>query len=253
MSYYVRRVKRTVWPEENSDLQVAFDNFDDMVADPLTDCTKTSNGTLSLWSINEKNDDTNAIIALITAPDQKTISGMDVIYISENQISEYSLDLSKTDGRTTVDELVSTHYDIIGINYKKLQDVGKLILSILISDGTKKISKGEVIQILQTYLFSNITENYEKINEMLLIFMGEETQKELLKTDFYKKLKPKYYLDLKFSVINNLFLSNLALVQSKILFLNVREIMALKGNLKLQLNSNKGLEISKDLLEFIDS
>ncbi|HCJ6435183.1 TPA: hypothetical protein NU686_003622, partial [Acinetobacter baumannii] len=133
MSYYVRRVKRTVWPEEVSDLEAALNDFDNIIADPLTDCTRTSDGTLSLWEINTKEDRNKAIISLITAPEQKTISSMEIIYITPENLSDYSLSLNKTDGRTTVTEFVSTHYDIVGINYKKLKDVGKLILSILIS------------------------------------------------------------------------------------------------------------------------
>lgn len=255
MSYYVRRVKRTVWPEENTDLKVALDNFDDMLADPLTDCTRTSNGTLSLWSINEKEDDKNAIIALITAPDQKTISGMEIIYITENHLEEYSLNVNKTNGRTSVNELVPTHYDIVGVNYKKLQDVGKLILSILMTEGSKKIGRSDVIEILKCYLFSDIKENYVKINDTLLILMGEDTQIELLKTDFYKQLTPKFFLDLKISVINLLFKTDLSLILSKISNMNIKEKMALKGGLKMQSETpvNKKLEIHEELKKFIEA
>ncbi|MCX2643855.1 hypothetical protein, partial [Klebsiella pneumoniae] len=112
-----------------------------IISGPLTACTRTSDGTLSLWEINTKEDRNKAIISLITAPEQKTISSMEIIYITPENLSDYSLSLNNTDGRTTVTEFVSTHYGIVGINYKKLKDVGKLILSILISDGSERIGK----------------------------------------------------------------------------------------------------------------
>ncbi|HCJ7824941.1 TPA: hypothetical protein NV462_003135, partial [Acinetobacter baumannii] len=199
MSYYVRRVKRTVWPEEVSDLEAALNDFDNIIADPLTDCTRTSDGTLSLWEINTKEDRNKAIISLITAPEQKTISSMEIIYITPENLSDYSLSLNKTDGRTTVTEFVSTHYDIVGINYKKLKDVGKLILSILISDGSERIGKSDVLRILKEYLLLDIKKNYLKINNALLIFMGEEIQDRLLETDFYKEIEPTLFLDIKIS------------------------------------------------------
>ncbi|MDC4442814.1 hypothetical protein OHV35_05200 [Acinetobacter baumannii] len=252
MSYYVRRVKRTVWPEEVSDLEAALNDFDNIIADPLTDCTRTSDGTLSLWEINTKEDRNKAIISLITAPEQKTISSMEIIYITPENLSDYSLSLNKTDGRTTVTEFVSTHYDIVGINYKKLKDVGKLILSILISDGSERIGKSDVLRILKEYLLLDIKKNYLKINNALLIFMGEEIQDRLLETDFYKEIEPTLFLDIKISVINKLFENQFDLINSKIDGMNERENMAFKGSMKMQKIRSK-ITFNQNFLDFINS
>lgn len=252
MSYYVRRVKRTVWPEEVPDLQVALNNFDNIIADPLTDCTRTSGGTLSLWEISTKDDVYKAVISLVTAPEQKTISSMEIIFITPQNLSNHSLSLNKTDGRTTVTEFVSSHYDIVDINYKKLQDVGKLILSILISDGSKRIEKIDIINILKGYLLSNIKVNYKKINDDLLILLGEDVQYHLLDTDFYKDIKSKFFLDLKIKVINELFENHIDLINSKIRGMNEREKMAFKGSIKMQTSQNK-FSFNKNLLDFMNS
>ncbi len=253
MVYFVRRLNSDVWPEDEEKIQDALSNFDEISADPFSKCLKTHKDTLSLWRICSdgavsKSTLAKSIIALVTAPNQKTISALDVIYFSENDLEKDELSIKQTEGETSIPDLVNTHFDIIGVNYKRLENVGRLVLKTLLSSSMESFTKREVIELLDSYLDEDIENNYKNINENILIFMGEATQKKLVNTNFYKDLHGKYLLDLKITVLHELFTRDNLLFSEKIAQLNPREKAAFR--IDVSQKSNSKVEYSS-LIDFV--
>ncbi|USE84364.1 hypothetical protein [Acinetobacter tibetensis] len=253
MVYFVRRLNSDVWPEDEEQINIALGNFDEISADPFSKCLKTHNNTLSLWKVSsdgEVNKSTLAksIIALVTAPNQKTLSPLDVIYFSDNDLKEDELLIEQTDGETSIPDLVNTHFDIIGINYKKLENVGRLVLKTLLNNSIESFTRKEVIDLLNSYLDEDIENNYKNINENILIFMGEITQRKLVNTDFYKDLNCKSFLDLKITVLNDLYSKDKLLLDEKIHQLPPREKSAFRIDVNQKANSKKEYN---ELIDFV--
>jgi hypothetical protein len=122
MPLLVRRINRAKWEQINSET----DN--DVSADAITNCLKTTNNDLSVWKIEKKEDLENAILALITGKSQAKLSTLHYVILSEDLILEKGLDLSETEGDTIVEGLKKTHNDISNLTYKKLGIVKDIIL-----------------------------------------------------------------------------------------------------------------------------
>lgn len=255
MIYFTRRFNSDVWPQAHQEINAVMSNFAEISADPFSKCLKTDNGTLSLWkfctadtTVNKDNL-ANSIMALVTAPNQKTLSPLDVIYFSEVDLQTAGLSINQTDGSTSITHLINTHFDIVDINYKKLENVGQLVLQTLLRDSIENFTKQEVIELLNSYLDLDIKNNYKNINDNILIFMGEATQRKLLDTNFYKDLPGKYFLDIKITVLNDLFIADSSLISQKIAQLNPREKAAFRVDVRLKSNSKS---IYDDLISFVE-
>ncbi|UYQ93957.1 hypothetical protein MKQ68_02465 [Chitinophaga horti] len=121
MPFVVRRINRAKWDQLK-------DANGDVSADAITICLKTTNNDLSVWRIDSLSDLEKAILALVTGACAVKLSTIYIVVINEDDIKNKGLQLTPTDGDTTITSLVKLHQDISSLTYNKLGAVKDLIL-----------------------------------------------------------------------------------------------------------------------------
>jgi hypothetical protein len=162
MPLLVRRINRAKWE------QIKSEDYEDVSADAITNCLKTSNNELSVWKINNETELENAILALITGKSQEKLSTLHYVILNEEFVLQNGLELKNTSGDTAVETLKNTHSDISNLTYKKLGIVKTLILESIKSEQCSFFSKKQLKEIIQKALLHGIVDK-ELLNEKLVI------------------------------------------------------------------------------------
>ncbi len=161
MGLLVRRINRAKWNQNN------IEDKDDVQADAITGCLRTSTNDLSVWKIKDEAGLNDAILALITGKRQEKLSTLHYILIDESIISEKGLILNKTNGDTAVSELVETHLDISELTYKKLGIVKSIVLDSIKSKQSSSFSRKQLKELI-TEAISGGRLKKESLNENLV-------------------------------------------------------------------------------------
>ncbi|WP_124116125.1 hypothetical protein [Paenibacillus xylanexedens] len=123
MSFLVRKVTKSKWPNSDADVDIA-----NVSADAVSSCLRTSQNKLSTWEIESLDKIEDAVLALISNADR--IENMDVITIEKDNIRGLGFILDEqTPGKTVVDDLKDTHIDICELNYKTIGEFAAVIVS----------------------------------------------------------------------------------------------------------------------------
>ncbi|MGX5556728.1 hypothetical protein [Bacillus cereus] len=128
MSLLVRKIAKSKWPKgdfEGVDIQ-------DLRADAITSCLRTSDDTLSTWEIPSLNDLSDAVLALVSSFER--IDKIDVVIIDKEEVTKRGFEIVDTPGNTPVEQLQQTHRDITGLTYGTVGDFSRLLLDTM---GTK--------------------------------------------------------------------------------------------------------------------
>lgn len=144
MSILVRRINRAKWEQINNE-----DDISDSSADAITNCLKTTNNDLSVWKIDTIEGLEDAILALITRPDQTKLSTLHYVLLDENIVLEKGLTLTEEKGNTVVESLKDTHKNISKLTYSRLGIVKYLILNSLVKNEETFFTKAKLKKILK--------------------------------------------------------------------------------------------------------
>jgi hypothetical protein len=143
MSYLVRKITRSKWPKENFD-QIMINN---LRADAITSCLRTSSDTLSTWEIDTIDQLDEAVLALLVNQDK--IENMDVITIEKDEITNRGFQIVKSPGKTHVPDLIDTHQDVSFLTYDSIGEFAKIILHTFGQKKYTRIKKKRLIEILK--------------------------------------------------------------------------------------------------------
>lgn len=170
MAYYVRKISRSKWQENpldnnSSNVGQAVQNVS---ADAITNCTKTTGNKLSLWKVEKINNTIEDIIPLIIGFERPDTC--DVIYISEELFKREGIELEQSpkDANTPIEELKQLHYNALVNDYEGL---GKFAKVVLISLENHKRFKGKEVK--------------EKLQKML---KNHEIEKGMISDKLYEKI-----------------------------------------------------------------
>lgn len=147
MIYYIRKISRHKWQEEPlSDIpEVAQNQINNVSADAITNCLKTTSNKLSLWrvDIDQNNFTINDVIPLIMNFERP--NNCDVVYIPESLLLNTNLILqqSENDANTPIEQYKKTHYNIIVNNYAGLGKFSKVVLQSLCNHKRYKVREVE--------------------------------------------------------------------------------------------------------------
>jgi hypothetical protein len=140
MSLLVRKINLAKWK------QVDLDKTDDVSADAITNCLKTTGNTLSVWHIETEADLDSAILAIVANQDH--LDKIDVVFLDEPTLTEYNLKIVANKGQTPVERLNNTHRDIAELNYTKLGQVKDQIVHCLRNSKHKRYTVNALKKIL---------------------------------------------------------------------------------------------------------
>lgn len=115
MSYLVRKINKAKW------YQIDIDKDDNVTADAITNCLKTTRNTLSVWKIESEDDLDQAVLALVANQDR--LETIDIVILDEKSLEDYNINIVASPGNTPVYSLINTHRDISDLTYTELGTV----------------------------------------------------------------------------------------------------------------------------------
>lgn len=140
MPLIARKINRAKWGEAE------VDTLDELWSDPITSCLRTSNNTLSVWSIDDSSELNEAVLAIVTG--FRHLDSIDVVLIDIDDIEREGINYEQTEGLTPVDELKQSHIDIIDLNYSRLGLFAKLVQKNIHEDNCFRLTKGDLRKVI---------------------------------------------------------------------------------------------------------
>lgn len=140
MSYYVRKISRAKWPDNNCDINV-------LPADAISDLRTTGN-SLSFWRIDSLCDLDKAALALAASSKSDRIENISLIWIDEEEIIRDGLSTESSAGDTIVEDLASLHRDCVGLTYASLGSLSSMIVKSLQLNQYQRYTKKEIKTVL---------------------------------------------------------------------------------------------------------
>lgn len=142
MSFLIRKINRAKW------FQVDVLNDDDVSADAITNCLKTTKNTLSVWHITTEDEIENAILALVSRQDH--LETIDVIMLKESSINNYNIKIDATPGDTPIESLVQSHRDLADLTFSKIEYLKNHIVDRIRKDKLLRFTVGSLKKLLKT-------------------------------------------------------------------------------------------------------
>jgi len=139
--FLIRKINKSKW------YQIDIKNDDDVSADAITNCLKTTKNTLSVWSIENEEDIEKAILAIASNLDH--IETIDVVILNDEKLKEYGIKIITSMGNTPIDSLKEIHRDLSELTFSKLGHIKDHIVERIRNDKIKRYTKGNLKKILK--------------------------------------------------------------------------------------------------------
>ncbi|PEZ88014.1 hypothetical protein CN374_16150 [Bacillus cereus] len=165
MAFLIRKMARSKWPQENF-MEM---DINDLSADAITSCLRTSSNTLSTWEIESMENLEDAVLALVAA--SQKIDTMFVVSIDKEKIINNGFQIEETPGQTLVEDLIETHKDVSGLTYQTIGKFASVMLESLHEEQVHRFTASKLKKILISAIESG------------------RLDKEALNEDMRKKLK----------------------------------------------------------------
>lgn len=149
MSLLVRKIDKAKW------LQNDIIADEEVSADAITICLRTSENKLSVWKVSTETDIKEAILAIVSGGDH--LESIDIITIDSGRIASDGISIIQNpkESNTRVQDLKKTHYDIIDLTYRKLGFIANYIVGCF--------KKGQIINSCKEGQVLRCTEGYLKL------------------------------------------------------------------------------------------
>ncbi len=174
MGVCVRKISKSKWPDEEVlDKQTDEAILPLLKADALTSCLRTSQDELSLWTVENTNEEEieKAILALITNSRLERLDRIQVVYFDEDNVKQLGLTLKKSPGDTVISTYTNLHQDMIELNFEKMGKVSALITSALRDKRIKKKKEKKLTALLTRAIESGLVEQ-KKLHMLLQHKLG---------------------------------------------------------------------------------
>lgn len=138
--YLIRKINQAKW------FQIDIMNDDDVTADAITNCLKTTKNTLSVWHIENEYDIEEAVLAI--AAGLQHIETIDIVVLSTNSLQDYNINIITSTGNTPIESLKEIHRDLSELTYSKLGYIKDHIVERIRKDKLKRYTKGQLKKML---------------------------------------------------------------------------------------------------------
>lgn len=142
MSLLVRKINKAKWFKSNINIT----QTNDVSADAITNCLKTTEDTLSVWQIDSAEDLEQAVLALVANQDH--LDTIDVVILEQSSLNEHDLSIVASPGNTSVESLVETHRNITNLTFSKIGFIKNHIVERIRSDHIKRFTKGTLKKLI---------------------------------------------------------------------------------------------------------
>ena len=152
MSIFVRQVQMPKWncvlSSETDFTSLSNNGFHDISSDPITKDMGTTNGTLSVWQVNDTSKKSIGEIALALIVGQSHVNRMDLMWFCLDPNENSEIHLRKTFGQSKLSDMNSYHHDIVDLSYKNILPVVSLFATALYKEQYVNFLKDEVMELL---------------------------------------------------------------------------------------------------------
>ncbi|MBC8185470.1 hypothetical protein H8E88_30645 [candidate division KSB1 bacterium] len=138
--YLIRKINKAKW------FQIDIMNDDDVTADAITNCLKTTENTLSVWNIENEADIEQAVLAI--AASLQHIETIDVVILSTDTLKQYDINIITSTGNTPIESLKEIHRDLSGLTFSKLSQIKDHIVERIRNEKLKRFTKGQLKKLL---------------------------------------------------------------------------------------------------------
>lgn len=119
MSFLARKVTLSKWVKIENEIS----------ADAITSCLRTSKNELSFWVIEDENDDLLREVALVLGSGGERVEKVEIVLINSQTLIDKGFEIVENPGVSKVDDLNKKHRDIINLNLPKLGTLSEEIMS----------------------------------------------------------------------------------------------------------------------------
>lgn len=155
MTLLVRKISKAKWYKVDIELT------NDVAADAITNCLKTTRNTLSVWEIDTLEDLEKAVLALVS--NQEHLDTIDVVILNQSFLQQKKLSIVKSPGQTPVKSLISKHRDIENLTFEGLGIVRDHIIQELRKNQIKRFTVSDLKKLLKQSIDSGLL-NKEDLN-----------------------------------------------------------------------------------------
>lgn len=148
MPLLVRKINKAKW------YQIDIENDNDVKADAITNCLKTTKNNLSVWRIESEDDLEEAILALVANQDH--LDTIDVVILEESTLIDYKLNIVASPGDTPVESLIAAHRDISDLTFTNLGMVKDHIVERIRNQKIKRFTVGSLKKLLKEAIENGI-------------------------------------------------------------------------------------------------
>jgi len=148
MSLLVRKINKAKW------FQINLDQEDDVSADAVTNCLKTTKNTLSVWQIANEDDLDKAVLALVSNQDH--LETIDVVILDEASVNNYGIKIIASPGETSIQDLIDSHRDLSELTYSKIGIIKDHIVERIRNDHIKRYTRSDLKKIINAAIEKGI-------------------------------------------------------------------------------------------------
>jgi len=141
MSLLVRKIERSKWVQND------ILNGQEVSADAITNCMKTSGNTLSVWQIADESNLEEAVLAI--ASNFKSLDAIDIALFDESNLGQAGLQIVATPGITPVARLKSAHRNLAGLTYRALGIMASFTIECFKRGKVLRFTKGQLRKLLR--------------------------------------------------------------------------------------------------------
>lgn len=136
--FLARKITRAKWRAEGF-------SPGELPPDAVTVDWRTTGNALSFWRCGggSQPEVDEAVLAL--ASGAQRVESMDVAWIAYSDLQMDGVSLRDTDGRTPVSDLVSTHVNLVGLDYVRLGRVASRVASAVLAGRFRRLTKSRVL------------------------------------------------------------------------------------------------------------
>lgn len=149
----VRKIQRSKWTK-NLD---KYNETGEVTPYPVTNDMKTcANNTLSVWEINDDDDDELENIVLTIASMRDSLQALDIVIFSKDKISKSGISIVESEGKTPLEDFNSYHRDLNNLSLADIEYISNEIIKYVI------LSNDEPDEVTMRFTRSTLRKMYIK-------------------------------------------------------------------------------------------